>query len=433
MGTLADIYSYGDTLKRKVGGLLNDPRGTLEQFVGQLGDDTNTNITNMQTGYGFGGNQSALTTPEQKAAARSALADYGAQSGIAGMFVGKGSRTWDAISAKKAEELTAKGVDPRAVWSETGTWKGPDGHWRQEIPDNMAKSRDYQLTPSKAFSQARFTAAIEDNQLLRDRAESMLPYWKKSKTELQDEFASTGGAIVDAALSGDKAKAMQLQKDRGGLSAMLEEMSSAKSGPASSFMKHGDLGAAYPDVYSLHTRIDKDALGANAKAHYNPGDARQGEQMVIGEKPVFKSGQSSMIHEMQHAIQQREGFALGGNTESMQAVLTDLAESKYKDMRKFNDLAYSGDPLNLSDLRRPGMREKSLKAGKEAQDYRTAAGRLEQFPELSFDAYKKLAGEAEARATQARIPLDAAQRRAKFPLDSYDVPVDQLIIRGLLE
>lgn len=29
--------------------------------------------------------------------------------------------------------------------------------------------------------------------------------------------------------------------------------------------------------------------------------------------------------------------------------------------------------------------------------------------------------------------LNAAQRRELFPLDSYDVPVDQLIIRGLLD
>lgn len=87
MGLLANAFSYGDSLKRKVGGLLADPRGTLEQFVGQLGDDTNTNIRNMQLGYGFGGKKS--NDPAQVAAAQRALADYGAQSGMAGLIGGK--------------------------------------------------------------------------------------------------------------------------------------------------------------------------------------------------------------------------------------------------------------------------------------------------------------------------------------------------------
>ena len=91
MGLLGDVYSYGDTLKRKVGGLLSDPRGTLEQFVGQLGDDMNTNISNMKTGYGFGGNKSVLSDPAQVQAAQKALADYGAQSGMSAATVWHGS------------------------------------------------------------------------------------------------------------------------------------------------------------------------------------------------------------------------------------------------------------------------------------------------------------------------------------------------------
>ena len=43
--------------------------------------------------------------------------------------------------------------------------------------------------------------------------------------------------------------------------------------------------------------------------------------------------------------------------------------------------------------------------------------------------YHRLAGEAEARATQARMNMDMPQRLATFPEDSYDVPMDQLIVR----
>ena len=43
--------------------------------------------------------------------------------------------------------------------------------------------------------------------------------------------------------------------------------------------------------------------------------------------------------------------------------------------------------------------------------------------------YRRLAGEAEARATQKRKNLTDEQRRAEFPERSYDVPINELIIR----
>jgi hypothetical protein len=47
----------------------------------------------------------------------------------------------------------------------------------------------------------------------------------------------------------------------------------------------------------------------------------------------------------------------------------------------------------------------------------------------NIETYRRLAGEAEARATQNRIMMTEEQRRAKFPLESYDVPLEELIIR----
>lgn len=46
--------------------------------------------------------------------------------------------------------------------------------------------------------------------------------------------------------------------------------------------------------------------------------------------------------------------------------------------------------------------------------------------------YPRLAGEAEARAAQARMKYSQDELRKIFPLESYDVPIDQLIVRGLL-
>jgi len=85
-GLLGDIYSYGDTLKRKVNGLLADPRGTLEQFVGQLGDQANQ-TSDLMNQAGWMPIAKTNATKEQQAMARALLAEQGsAQGGMAGMI-----------------------------------------------------------------------------------------------------------------------------------------------------------------------------------------------------------------------------------------------------------------------------------------------------------------------------------------------------------
>jgi hypothetical protein len=85
VGLLADIYSYGDGLKRKVNGLLADPSGTLEQMVGRLKDDQNAMLNLQANAYPMAGDKTVLNSPEQIARFRSQLADKGAEMALAGM------------------------------------------------------------------------------------------------------------------------------------------------------------------------------------------------------------------------------------------------------------------------------------------------------------------------------------------------------------
>jgi len=89
-GLLGDIYSYGDTLKRKVNGLLADPRGTLEQFVGQLGDQANQ-TSDLMNQAGWMPIAKTSATKEQQAMARALLAEQGTNAAMAGATVWHGS------------------------------------------------------------------------------------------------------------------------------------------------------------------------------------------------------------------------------------------------------------------------------------------------------------------------------------------------------
>ncbi len=350
MGLLADAFSYGNGLKRKVNGLLADPMGTLELGVTRLGEDQNKLLALMKDVMPAG----RYVAPEVRKNALKELADYGSQVGMAGMFVGPKSQTWDKAAAAKAQELAKKGTDPRKIWSETGTWKGPDGMWRQEIPDNAAKFR-------------------------------------RSNVSDPAQFAD----VFDEAASRTKGVAM------------------------SSALDHAPLYKAYPEQSA--TRFKVEGSGPSVTGSYQDAD-----RMVSISDPysakMGDSAESVTLHELQHAIQQREGFAKGGSPGSNGLTwdeLTGHARKTYENSANAYD-----DPL-LAELF-------SGSAPLKPWDSMTKTERIPYYEQAQNGAYERLAGEAEARATQARMNMDAAQRRATFPEDSYDVPINSLILRGLL-
>ena len=253
-----------------------------------------------------------------------------------GMFIGPSAKTWDATAASKAQQMAAKGVDPRKVWSETGTWKGPDGAWRQEIPDNAAGLR---LNSPK--------------------------FGTESMSKASDVYA------------------------------------------------HKSLFDAYPDAENINVTWNKSNGGGSFTAPREYAqyiDLPQG--VGAGSMNTPKSTNSVAMHEMQHAIQQREGFERGGSAEEFSRIYeTGYLAELQKELRQLSVGGWT-----------PEIGAKSVALNKKI------SGAIAD----PYATYKNLAGEAEARATQARIPLDASQRRALFPEDSYDVPMNQLIVRGLL-
>ena len=293
--------------------------------------------------------------------------------GQRGTFAGINALTADKEALAKAKAMIARGDFPDDVWQETGWGQGADGKWRFEIDDSKAKLRDYQFTPTEAYNNARRDAFVSGDNAMTSRAKSMEQYASMTKNQLKDEYKRTGNEIVDAAINGDIEKAKWLSEQRSGLDALLSQMGSREYGKASSFIAHGDLGEAYPDVYKIHTRISPKEVG-NARGHYSRGNDLQSERVVLGEKPIFDSHKSTMLHELQHAIQNREGFARGGSPEQ-----------------------FEGSP---------------------------------QFRHME---YQRLAGEVEARMVQNRMNLTPEQRRDTYPfaIGRYgyeDIPKSQQII-----
>jgi hypothetical protein len=93
MGLLADIFSYGDTQKRRLRGLLDDPVGTLGLGATRTVEDQDSLLNLFANAYPIAGDKTVLNTPEQRKqmqaeAAGKALETYG---GLLGATVWHGS------------------------------------------------------------------------------------------------------------------------------------------------------------------------------------------------------------------------------------------------------------------------------------------------------------------------------------------------------
>ena len=172
------------------------------------------------------------------------------------------------------------------------------------------------------------------------------------------------------------------------------------SGPMGEAFENEPLFNAYPKLHWMDTFVNKELRG---------GSFLPEKQMINIMEPTEGGQRSMALHELQHAVQEREGFAKGGNPNERignfeaeqlaQQYMNTFWPIEEKKGKKFVDVW--DDAMNWV--------------------HSSSGGQLAK--------YKNLAGEAEARATQTRMNMTPQERLATFPYESYDVPVNQLIVR----
>lgn len=274
-------------------------------------------------------------------------ASRGAPANALGMFVGPRSKSWNAEANARAVQMEKAGATPKTIWQETGNWKAPDAAWRQEIPDNLAT-----LKGTGKFENVIMNAY--------DRGVKAT----KGQREFYQPYTTTVGDVLS----------------------------------------HGILQEAYPKLMSIETQMTP--KGSGNRGMLSIDDV--GKQILhVNENLPAKQAESTMLHELQHAIQEKENFGRGG---SSKLVVREANAEAEKIAKKLNEMKYGSQEY-----------EKLYKQFVNARKNITV--------DQAKDMYRRLAGEAEARATQKRQNLTSQQRRAEFPERSYDVPINELIIR----
>jgi hypothetical protein len=195
-------------------------------------------------------------------------------------------------------------------------------------------------------------------------------------------------------------------------------------------INHPELQAAYEQIpRGVKVRPSSQIEGMAAyEAPKRELDWQLGEGGIIHVPSGERMPTDIYAHELQHAVQAKEGFARGGSPSQMILVLEDLAKQKRDEAQQFFRLSTNQDPLNPQIIK-PGARKKGLQLEKEAQQLQDKAMLAYHSEQVKMDLYNQLAGEAEARAVQKRMNMTPQERLATFPYESYDVPVNQLIVR----
>lgn len=200
---------------------------------------------------------------------------------------------------------------------------------------------------------------------------------------------------------------------------------------------HPELYSAYPDLRRMTTTIKRaDEIGGS----HGP-DPVTGEESIEIQAPNTEQARSAALHELQHAVQSREGFAQGGSLGMFsQADDAKLARDALSYRRELADV----DPGLTPQEKDAIVYKRYLDAGAAdwlpSQDAMLVAHDLQGNPDRTlnrvmrlygldervapiepFQLYKEVPGEIESRNVQLRRDMTPEERRSLPPWRTQDV------------
>lgn len=203
-------------------------------------------------------------------------------------------------------------------------------------------------------------------------------------------------------------------------------------GPAGMVFKHPELYENYPELRDILVRTNPYETKSVLTAGGQPGAV-----IELGTAGGRTENARGMLHELQHDIQFREKFGLGGS--ELTAFRDPRAHEILKELR-----AKMAQPASLQEFARDAWKTDKI-TPEVKQSYQDYLGfRKANAKNLDIEAqktaarlyYERLLGEAESRAVEARQFLTPAERRLVLPSQSYKmdggreiIPLDKLIIK----
>lgn len=314
-----------------------------------------------------------------------------------------------------AREMENDKKDAKAIKLATGWERGADGKWRYEIPDLKYFSKG-DAGYKKAREKQPWSKELDG---LSDR---IFDGEELSESEYQrfDELAQKE----------EKFKKDYLNREKPHLADWVE---------------NDELFKAYPELKRVKM-VFTDQLPINVGGSYN-----EREHTIVVNTNYVGDIASVLAHEVQHAIQKIEGFARGGNPESMQERF-NAAKKEWRARAWADELRYKADEMGehynqaavekalIDEYKEMGMDNDEWMPDKETRmkgfnyfargyadrsmDADIKNFRLAESTRADFSPYveyTKLGGEVESRNVEHRMNMTPEERRASLAAETEDV------------
>lgn len=335
--------------------------------------------------------------------------EYAAE-GVQGSFGGKQAKTANLEALKTAKKMDERGAEAETIRRATGWFKGADGEWRFEIDDS--KMQLYR----------------GGDAVYRTRHPNYAEYRALQVRQLE-EFGMETWTVAD------QARLKELNEIYRNEPARLRDNLRNGMARLGDILQHKDLFAAYPELENASVIIKNTSGGETGS--YNPNT----NTIVISES-VWKNPESTLIHEIQHAIQKAEGFSGGANVRYWESRLREEDERAYEEASERRRELFDSLPGDLKNRIREKNRaeldddwDTVLKIDDELrnsehselyEEYDDAVWEVQaaharmtdsnrDYSGMAYDRYYNTAGEIEARDAARRRNMSAEQRRETMP------------------
>lgn len=328
-------------------------------------------------------------------------------------LAGQKARTANSQTLQLAEQMEQEGASREEIWQETGWARTMDGQsWRFEIDNSEAEYRgggDAQFRKDHAdyaeyqdLLQKMFEGTISESEM--QRMEQLDDIWSGEYARLRERVESGNATLADV-------------------------------------LQHDSLYEAYPELRDVKVRLESDTGSKNGS--YDPST----NTITISEdKPGDSAKVGTMLHEIQHAIQQIEGWESGaspeywaareyenGDTASDRAqelysrILNSLDKADQNKVIRYNELdremeaTFSADPESEAGKRYAKYEAEQDKLYEELYKnewFRRLLGlqrKMENPQSAYYEMYLNTAGEIEARNVSERYRMAQEERRKTAP------------------
>jgi hypothetical protein len=188
-------------------------------------------------------------------------------------------------------------------------------------------------------------------------------------------------------------------------------------------LSHPELFKLYPEIANIKlSPLSLQEMDEGLKGDFDPTT----NIMRLHSDP--QEARQTLMHELQHWIQDKEGFSPGGSVDTAKIDLqTDVINKAKQDRENLQNTIMDlikknqfekAENLQGSLINFPKQMDQAL------EDLNKRFGKLDD-----YDIYRRLSGETEARNVETRLPLTIQQRQKDLPFKTEEFPYSEQFVK----